>query len=1129
MLNFKSETFAFISAVMPGSNLFNAWVCFHLANLYHVIDCLSIREKFFWLILIILASLLYRRKKKIDQCLLSSLVSEAKKNLVSKNFAEEIYERITATYLPSPESILMSLFASFLLLALGTILSRMFGIFSPWMPMALLSRIFGATDQHVFSDFIATEIGISALLFPIVIFIVELGSDKDDGVLKKSEILLRGTFLFPVTMLTIFQLAELAVFHKSSYGFIFVLASSLVFVFVFYKTVKLILDEGEMRTIGLKLVSDKVKKAVDYSVRKRISGNIIVQQLEAIGVTPTIISDEKHLCLYNTQGRFVTEIDFCLLERMVKLINDQLNLDLKPSEEIKDSKTTNETKNVFFAIGFSGVMGGSSECLLAINRKSLNRDVNLLKELRKIAEKAITVGDKEDEEERFTSEMTRLKDFMLESIAEGKTGAIENGARDYTHIMESFLTSFARYKGEIHSSEQAFQELHRIGGGWSIVDVVARNISEFNMKALKSNDLDIVGWIAALPISIATKALKFKDHYLFQRFIPFPILLYKYVLNNPDTPLKEYLIDRSWRHLRELADFSVERNLREKSTDVYSTNNYTDFGLEVLVPFQDLMKLAIDHRDLSSLKLFYSKLIDRFKNYTPSLDSNSVEWIDLALRNVSAESEEAIALRQARVIQAIKEESEAKIKERKKVIIFGLMQWTLRSFEKTWDDPVLKDMLAVLIGNLSGSSVMELTSAFLKSMETEDSERLGWSWWEIDTRTEGTVRRMDTSDYLQKVYTLTLLSAFKGNNTIEKFPASRRLVDFVQGNQSKVRAFLNEIEAHPQRWQWLLPSDFLKRIPPLLQTFDETEKIVKIIEDKEISQAKISGIKMDEFKRDFFQDFERHASMFTIAKNADILRIELDTSGPKEITSWGYNQLFSKEAFIDNARVHYTDVGGLFGRGVARDENAKYIFDLAGHSRNYSEEVQDLSKLSEIIREVIQNLGGAGIVPNCIITTLDHSDIDSLDSAGDFTRSWGRDQIPGFVGMFNMRKDWSIPIYAPFIEMENDKLKGIVCITEINKAGEAIYYSPAINLSDRPFCNKQFLIKVVDLNEDNAERIRILQANPPWLAEHTDKEGYLRGRVVVKIAERLKIDLSSAKNAGYVIRFSPRNRKSSGS
>ena len=63
---------------------------------------------------------------------------------------------------------------------------------------------------------------------------------------------------------------------------------------------------------------------------------------------------------------------------------------------------------------------------------------------------------------------------------------------------------------------------------------------------------------------------------------------------------------------------------------------------------------------------------------------------------------------------------------------------------------------------------------------------------------------------------------------------------------------------------------------------------------------------------------------------------------------------------------------------------------------------------------------------------------------------------------------------------------------------------PIDKIEDTQYIDGIFYLRISDLNTDNEIRNKIISENSAWLQEHSDKEGYLRQKVNIRIYQKFR-------------------------
>ena len=194
------------------------------------------------------------------------------------------------------------------------------------------------------------------------------------------------------------------------------------------------------------------------------------------------------------------------------------------------------------------------------------------------------------------------------------SGVIEELIALYIKLAETFSEQMVKY-----TAEEASKERRSYFGIWKEADWLSSDIRELCDRAIASHDKDIIQQVVYLPVDIARQAIEKNNHYLFQEFMLFTESLYRYARKEQDKELKKFLIDCSWRHLKETARFSIEPKLMRDDLKPQEAESLKDFGIYLLPCFQNLLKQAYDNRDLESFKTFRQETKKLFEHLSPNI------------------------------------------------------------------------------------------------------------------------------------------------------------------------------------------------------------------------------------------------------------------------------------------------------------------------------------------------------------------------------------------------------------------------------------------------------------------------------------------------------------------------------
>lgn len=164
--------------------------------------------------------------------------------------------------------------------------------------------------------------------------------------------------------------------------------------------------------------------------------------------------------------------------------------------------------------------------------------------------------------------MQTTKDRLIKAIRSGSMGEVDDLRQTYLLVAEEFLTTLNDLGGG-YTAEQARNEQNSFPfEGWNEVSWLRQDVRDLLVVATETDNWDVTSKIAYLPFAIAARALRARDHLLFQEFLNFAGFLYTLGRRRPPgSKVRGPLIERSSRYLKELMDYYVDAPLNEEVGD----------------------------------------------------------------------------------------------------------------------------------------------------------------------------------------------------------------------------------------------------------------------------------------------------------------------------------------------------------------------------------------------------------------------------------------------------------------------------------------------------------------------------------------------------------------------------------
>jgi hypothetical protein len=205
-----------------------------------------------------------------------------------------------------------------------------------------------------------TQIAIGAGALPILIFIMGLGLGEKIETLASNriEIFVKYTYVFPITIVVWeffiyshyfldFSICANAKQHLFVFTTLSIL-SCLMTVFIFYKTLKLIFFENQMKEQGIRLLEEKLEESIDYSARVKKGRALLMTELSHMDINfePYFFRQKHELEIDNylltasSKGSII-DINFYELSEFQKYLNEK-----RKNQKIAEISSTDKAPDI---------------------------------------------------------------------------------------------------------------------------------------------------------------------------------------------------------------------------------------------------------------------------------------------------------------------------------------------------------------------------------------------------------------------------------------------------------------------------------------------------------------------------------------------------------------------------------------------------------------------------------------------------------------------------------------------------------------------------------------------------------------------------------------------------------------
>ena len=484
-----------------------------------------------------------------------------------------------------------------------------------------------------------TNTGIATIIFGILIFVAESG--RDDKTKDKIRVLLKESFIFPLAVAEIFVFFFFIQDHVNFLGLLSIGIVGLLTIISLHKTIAVLMSGHCFNQKRAELLKELLQQSVDLAIDERIGNNILFSMLNGkeikLKFNPLSVNIRSGFYCFNAEKvGIVSDIDLEALKEFAKIIDEEARqkgfsfeggeiVELDSEEETKEdseiegtqkpkSKELIKNDQRYLMKKFHDLINEKNRTLICVD-KNLIEGSQRLAELEHLVKKAFIIEPMDNFTKEVRYEISGLKDQFITAILNRHLGEIEELYSIYLELAKGFLERITECSGG-YSFEDARKEFYSPFGGWEEVGWLSSDIQDIFEKAMQSCDREVIRKVAYLPMAIAVRAIENYDHYLFQEFINFAVLMYIRAkeINRNDRALKDYLVDRSWRWLKEISFFYIESQLRKNSLDERKLKKLKDFGIYLFVVFQKLLKKAFENRDLDSFKKFIWGVQELFRS-----------------------------------------------------------------------------------------------------------------------------------------------------------------------------------------------------------------------------------------------------------------------------------------------------------------------------------------------------------------------------------------------------------------------------------------------------------------------------------------------------------------------------------
>jgi len=709
--------------------------------------------------------------------------------------------------------------------------------------------------------------------------------------------------------------------------------------------------------------------------------------------------------------------------------------------------------------------------------------------------------------------MQGTKDQLAQAIRDHALGEIDELRQTYLQIAEEFLTLLVELGGG-YTAEQAQKERGNYFESWTEIRWLFSDLRELIIIAADAGNTDVLGKIAFLPFAISMRAVQACDHFVFQQFYQFATFLYLFAVEKEEgSPVRTWMVEKSWRWPKEIADFYIGHELDAKGSSPDALEQMRGFALYSLRVFQDLLKLMADKRDLSAFNTVAHEFRRLYRRFREADDQPRVDILRFQLERAQNDEERALLTTQLERQQK-RQEVAAAVNMAIDEIFLALGGRVLAQRLEAPEDAQTGRLFDAIIAVLP-NTLQKLAATFAEASGWRASDEWGWSQWDLVA--DGEAHWVDSHTKLNQIFAVRALQLLAPLSPEARrgvqLSASHTLTEMArEGNSQGLLATLSKIEANPERWQTVLSGEERNCIGALRERLSAALTAEQELAAERTRNAPLDPQKITEFRDELVRSFAESGRLRRILEAKGALDIDLSKRPGSPVQSLGFSQVDDKNAYIAQEHTSYAGWGRGYGQGMAQGEDEETFKAMIEAPKTQQTLISGavVATIERVITEarlkdpiVLQSLVFDARYPE-----IERSPIFTPKYDPNLHTPW--QDFNGFMGLlvFQTRQ---VPVFDIFVRRPESQNK--ILVLDALQFLRWHQFAPDHDPGEQTFAAGQLLIRVVDLNADVTRRDEIVAQNPPWLAQEGDPVAYLRGRVVVNVYEKFHIEFLDVKHA----------------
>ncbi|RYE08105.1 MAG: hypothetical protein EOP22_14975 [Hyphomicrobiales bacterium] len=464
----------------------------------------------------------------------------------------------------------------------------------------------------------------------------------------------------------------------------------------------------------------------------------------------------------------------------------------------------------------------------------------------------------------FRRELQATKDEMVSAISAQAVSKVDELRTVYLKVAEQFLETLGELGGG-YSADQARHERSALSGEWDEVGWLRTDISELAAVALRSDSTTIAGKVGYLPFAIATRAVRARDHLLFQQFLSFATHEYFLARQIQNPHVRSFMLERTWRWTTEVADFFVEKLITSQESTIDDVNNGMEFALHVIRTFQDLLKEAGDHDDPA----YFDDVFTQFSGVFSGVARDVDDWSVALALNAGRSAKTLPELREA---SSGFDKAKARLSAKRQIeLAKGAVAFAIAgrlSTSALKGVVVAKKLLKVVTASLR-LDIVKLVGLFSYASSDETATTWGWEWWDLSS--DGRVHTIDTQSAINRAFIIVVLEALAREPSLARLPLDKELADLTRADHPhSLTRLLDEVELDPVKWTNVIDPVALAMVGTMRNLLVELHNEDLAAEARRTRNASLDSERLADFSNNVFKSHRSSVRLRTILESLGV-------------------------------------------------------------------------------------------------------------------------------------------------------------------------------------------------------------------------------------------------------------------